>query len=127
MTALVPLILGVAFAIPASSQAQAESTNKVGVVAVTGCLKQQATATDWMIINATDPTPSRAGTPPANELPKEPVLGKNQFKLIGVAEFNLEEKKDKTVIVKGLFLKATPISRLNITSVTVVSPTCPAK
>jgi hypothetical protein len=28
--------------------------------------------------------------------------------------------------VKGLLIKATPASRLNITSVTTVAPTCPA-
>jgi hypothetical protein len=46
-----------------------------------------------------------------------------------VSEFNLPAHKDHTVIVKGLFIKATPVSRLNITSVTTVSPSCqtPAK
>jgi hypothetical protein len=118
------LLLGFAMVMPGLSAPQAAQTQKIGVV--TGCL-QQGAVNDWMVVNATDPVPSRAGTPQPNELPKEPVLGKNQFKLIGVAEFNLQEKKDQTVIVKGLFLKSTPVSRLNITSVTVVSPSCNAK
>jgi hypothetical protein len=28
------------------------------------------------------------------------------------------------VVVKGLHIKATPISRLNVTSVTMMAPTC---
>jgi hypothetical protein len=51
--------------------------------------------------------------------------GKNQFRLIGVSEFNLPQHRDHTVIMKGLLIKATPVSRLNITSVTTVAPSCP--
>lgn len=106
-------------------QAQPATPPKIEVVATMGCLKQAATGNDWMLVNATDPTPSRAGAPTADQLPKEPVAGKNQFKLIGIAEFNLQDKKDKAVVVKGLYLKDKPVSRLNITSVTVVAGTCP--
>src|SRR5689334_376063 len=124
MVNIIALVLSIASAIPAQPMQQSAPTEKVGVVAVTGCLKQQGTANDWMLVNATDPVPSRAGTPPPAEMPKEAVLGKNQFKLIGVSEFNLQEKKDKAVIVKGLYLKSTPTAKLNITSVTVVSASC---
>jgi hypothetical protein len=127
MTRWAALLVGFVVTTPALSAPQTDANNKVGVVAVTGCLKQQGSGNDWLVVNATDPVPSRGGTPQANELPKDVVLGKNQFKLIGVAEFNLGEKKDKAVIVKGLYLKGTPVGRLNITSVTVVSPSCPAK
>ena len=34
--------------------------------------------------------------------------------------------RDQSVIVKGLHIKASPVSRLNITSVTMVAPNCPA-
>jgi len=54
------------------------------------------------------------------------VAGKNQFKLIGVSEFPLQDKKDKIVVVKGLLVKATPVNRLNITSVTKAFDTCTA-
>lgn len=98
---------------------------KTEVVSVTGCLKQSA-PNEWTVTNATDPAPSRATAPTPNQIPTNPQLGKNQFKLIGTLEFNLEAKKDHTVIVKGLFVKATPMNRLNITSVTSVAPSCPA-
>jgi hypothetical protein len=110
----------------AIAAAQAAPPPKVDIVSVTGCLKE-ATPNTWSVVNATDPVPSIANAPPAKEIPASPPLGKNEFRLIGVSEFNLPAHKDHTVIVKGLLIKATPISRLNITSVTTVSPTCPAQ
>ena len=53
-----------------------------------------------------------------------PLGGKNAFRLIGVTEFNLPAHRDHTVIIKGLFIKATPMNRVNMTSVTMVSPSC---
>jgi len=97
---------------------------KAQIVAVTGCLKEAGT-NNWIVTNATDPAPSRAGasvTPPTG-----PLSGKNEFKLIGVAEFNLPAQKDRTVVVKGMLIKASPVSRLNITSVRAVAPTCMGK
>jgi hypothetical protein len=108
--------------------AQAAPSSKIDIVSVTGCLKEQ-TPNNWMITSATDPVPSSANAPPAKEIPSTPPAGKNEFRLIGVSEFNLPAHKDHTVVLKGLFIKATPLSRLNITSVTMVAPTCvaPAK
>ncbi|HZR25194.1 MAG TPA: hypothetical protein VFA59_16480 [Vicinamibacterales bacterium] len=105
---------------------QAASANKVDIVSVTGCLREQTTG-EWMLMNATDPVSSNANAPAKNEIPATPPLGKNQFKLIGVSEFNLPQHKDHAVIIKGLHIKAQPVSRLNITSVTTISPACPAK
>jgi hypothetical protein len=108
--------------------AQATPSPKVDIVSVTGCLKE-ASPNTWNVVNATDPVPSIANSPSPKEVPAAPPVGKNEFRLIGVSEFNLPAHKDHTVIVKGLFIKATPVSRLNITSVTTVSPSCqtPAK
>jgi hypothetical protein len=98
---------------------------KVDIVSVTGCLKE-TTPNAWTLANATDPIPSSANAPPAAEVPKTvPPPGRNQFRLIGVSEFNLPQHRDHTVILKGLLIKATPVSRLNITSVTTVVPSCP--
>ena len=68
--------------------------------------------------------PSSANAPAAKEIPATPPAGKNAFRLIGVSEFNLPAHRDHTVIIKGLFIKATPMSRVNMTSVTTVSPSC---
>ena len=108
----------------AMTLAQAASSQKVDIVSVSGCLKEAA-PNDWRVVNATDPAPSNANAPAAKDIPAAPPVGKNEFKLIGVSEFNLPQHKDHGVIVKGLHIKAAPISRLNITSVTTIAPSCP--
>jgi hypothetical protein len=105
--------------------AQGTPSQKVEIVSVTGCLKE-ATPNTWTLVNATDPVPSIANAPAPKEIPATPPAGKNEFRLIGVSEFNLPAHKDHTVVVKGLFIKATPVSRLNITSVAMVSAVCAA-
>ena len=105
--------------------AQVALSTKVDIVSVSGCLKER-TPNNWVITSATDPVPSSANAPPAKEIPQTPPAGKNEFKLIGVSEFNLPAHKDHTVVIKGLFIKATPVSRLNMTSVTTVAPSCVA-
>ncbi|MEZ5289520.1 MAG: hypothetical protein R2745_00415 [Vicinamibacterales bacterium] len=112
------LLLLAASALPGGAQ----STNKVPIVAVTGCLAEQGGA--WTLTAATDPTPSIANGPPAGEAVKGPTSGKNAYRLIGVSEFDLPAHKGHTVLVKGLFIKATPLSRVNVTSVTMVSTAC---
>ena len=105
--------------------AQAAPSSKIDIVSVAGCLKESA-PNDWRVVNATDPTPSNANAPAPKEVPATPPVGKNEFKLIGVREFNLPQHKDHAVLVKGLHIKATPLSRLNITSVTTIAASCPA-
>jgi hypothetical protein len=100
-------------------------STKVEIVSVTGCLRE-TTPNNWTLVNATDPVASSANAPPAKEIPATPPAGKNEFKLIGVSEFNLPSHKDHAVIVKGLFIKATPMGRVNVTSVTMVAPSCAA-
>jgi len=102
----------------------APAPQKIDIVSVTGCLKENSPNT-WTITNATDPVPSSANAPPAADIPKTPPVGRNQFRLIGVSEFNLPRHRDHTVLVKGLLIKAAPVSRLNITSVTMVAASCP--
>jgi len=105
--------------------AQAAPTHKVDIVSVTGCLKE-ASPNNWTVTAATDPVPSRANAPAAKDVPAAPPSGKNVFKLIGVSEFNLPAHRDHTVIIKGLLIKAEPVSRLNMTSVVTVAPSCVA-
>jgi len=105
--------------------AQAAPSAKVDIVSVTGCLKEQ-TPNNWVVTSATDPVPSTANAPAAKDIPSTVPSGKNEFKLIGVSEFNLPAHRDHTVVMKGLLIKASPVSRLNVTSVTMVAPTCVA-
>jgi hypothetical protein len=106
----------------------ATPAKKVEIVSVSGCLKE-APPNTWTVVNATDPQPSTANAPAAKDIPTIPAVGTNQYKLIGVSEFNLPAHRDHAVVIKGLFIKASPVSRLNMTSVTTVAPACapPAK
>jgi hypothetical protein len=104
---------------------QGAPTSKVDLVSVTGCLREASPGT-WTLTAATEPVPSTANAPPAKDVPATPAAGKNEFRLIGVSEFNLPAHKGHTVLVKGLYIKATPVSRLNITSVTMVAASCAA-
>lgn len=121
------LLVTVAVAMAASSAAaaQAPSPDKVPVVAVAGCVTEQP-AGSWQLTNATDPVPSIANAPPAGQPYKGPMNGKGTFQLIGISEFDLPSHKGHTVLVKGLHVRATPVSRLNVTSVTMLATTCPA-
>jgi len=109
----------------AMTLAQAAPSQKVDIVSVSGCLREAA-SNDWRVVNATDPVPSNANAPAPKDVPATPPVGKNEFKLIGVSEFNLPQHKDHAVIVKGLHIKATPISRVNMTSIATIAPSCPA-
>lgn len=113
------LILVLSFVRPVGLKAdvtwQAPATNKVEIVSVTGCLREQG-AGNWVLVAATDPVPSAANQAPAAELPKVPPAGINTFRLLGVGEFNLSQHRDHTMVIRGLFIKATPVSRINMTS-----------
>jgi hypothetical protein len=112
-----------AFLLAAAVAAQTAAPSKVEIVSVTGCLRERG-VDNWILVAATDPVPSIANAPTAKEIPSTPVAGKNEFQLIGVSEFKLPEHKDHTVVVKGLFIKAMPLSRLNITSVVTAVNSC---
>ncbi len=124
MRILSPVVLIQLVAACAGLQAQTPAA-KAEIVMVAGCLREQAPS-EWRVANATDPKPSNANAPMVDDLPAMPVVGKNQFQLIGVSIFDLPSHKDHTVVLKGLLIPAKPLNRLNLTSVTMVAPTCAA-
>lgn len=105
--------------------AQAPAANKVEIVSVTGCLREQG-AGNWMLVAATDPVPSAANQAPAADLPKTPPAGKHSFRLLGVGEFNLSQHRDRTMVIRGLLIKASPVSRINMTSSAEALASCVA-
>lgn len=115
----VAILLGLTVA----AAAQTPPSQKIDIVSVTGCLRE-ATPNAWTLESATDPVPSNANAPPARDVPPTPPAGKNSYRLIGVSEFNLTAHRGHTVIIKGLFIKANPVSRVNMTSVTMVAASC---
>ena len=102
---------------------QAATPRKVEIVSVTGCLREQG-ANNWMVVAATDPVPSAANQAQGDEIPKTPPDGKSAFKLIGVGEFGLPTLRDRTVVVRGLLIKAAPASRINMTSIVEAVNSC---
>ena len=100
---------------------QAPATKKVDIVSVTGCLREQGT--NWMLVAATEPAPSIANQAQGKDIPSEAPNGKNTFRLIGVSEFNLSQMKDRTVVIRGLFIK-DKVSRINVTSAVEAVATC---
>ena len=125
----------VAVMLSALSVAQAPATKTVEIVSVTGCLREQPGApatrnvrggvegTNWMLVAATEPTPSVANQAQGAELPTAPPNGKNTFRLIGTSEFNLPGMKDHTVVIRGLFIK-DKVSRINVTSAVEAVASC---
>ena len=109
---------------PKPSAAKPQET--VETVAVGGCLKEGPSGT-WALSNASAPTVSTANAPSPKELAELPKSGTSEFRLIGVGIFNLPAHRNHAVVVKGLLVKDTPISRINVTSLTMVSDTCPPK
>jgi hypothetical protein len=98
--------------------AQTSSPQKLAVVAVTGCITQGQGDT-WLLTNAGDPVAASAQT-------TAPKPGKNRYRLIGTLELNVPDHKGHTVTVRGMVIPAKPESRINLTSVQMVAPTCPA-
>jgi len=103
-----------------------KSPETVETVAVSGCLKAGPGET-WELVDASDPVPSTANSPSAKELAELRKSGPNRFQLIGVSIFGLPRHRNHVVAVKGLLVKAAPINRINLTSVTMLSETCPAR
>ena len=107
------------------TQAAPKPVNKVDIVSVTGCVREQG-AGNWMIVAATDPVVSIANQAHGKEIPSTAPEGKNSFRPTGVGEFNLPRYKDKTVVVRGLFNKVTPVANINVTSIVEAVASCVA-
>ena len=114
----VALVLSVSFAAQAPAR-------KVDIVSVTGCLREQTgvEGANWMLVAATDPVPSIANQASGADIPATPPAGKNTFRLIGIGEFNLPQMKDRTVVIRGLFIK-DKVSRINVTSAVEAVASC---
>jgi hypothetical protein len=94
----------------------------VEIVSVTGCLREQG-PNNWMLVAATDPVPSLANQAQGDDVPKIAPAGKNSFRLIGVSEFNFPQHRDRTMVIRGLFIK-DKVSRINVTSAVEAVASC---
>jgi hypothetical protein len=119
------LAASAAIALSAAAANAQEPPGRVEVVRVTGCLRRGA-ADAWTLSAATDPVVITRADPAVASPATATSAGTNEFRLIGIEEFDLASRKDRLVAVKGLLIKATPTNRLNVTSVTTVADSCPA-
>ena len=108
----------------APTTAAQKPVEKIEPVAVVGCLKETSPGV-WSLVNASEPVASNPNAPSPKELASLPKGGSHEFRLIGTGIFNLPAHRDHSVVVKGLPIKATPVGRLNVTSVTMVAEGCP--
>lgn len=123
MRPAIALLMGAMVATVAPTRLLLAQSAKVPIVAVTGCVIERDAA--WLLTNATDPVPSVANGPPAGQPILGPTSGTQRYRLLGVSEFDLPSHQGHTVLVKGLLVKAATETRVNVTSVTMVGPTCP--
>ena len=116
------LVVAVLSHLPAEARQQ-KPIEKIDPVAVVGCLKEDGGG--WKLVDASDPVASTANAPTPKELATLDQGGNNEFQLIGTSIFNLPAHRNHWVVVKGLPISAKPVSRLNVTSVTMKADTCP--
>lgn len=99
-----------------------EVTN-FSLVDVVGCLTQRADSR-WVLTNATTPVAADSegpadGTPAAVRQP-----GTGTFRLLGVTRFEPSAHRGQMMRAKGLIDKTPGDSRLDLTSLQTVAPTC---
>ena len=102
-----------------------QGPNAIPIVETIGCLGDGPGNT-WTLSSATEPVKSTPGFSKADDVKSADAkpLGTQQIRLIGLVEMHPEEHKGHKVLAKGLLIKDASGQRLNITSLTTVSPTC---
>ena len=91
------------------------------LVQVAGCLTPGPENT-WLLINATEPVVTREET--ANTAATAKPLGTQTFLLVSVAGFRPASHQGKKVEARGLLYKDPGGSRLNLTSLATIAPSC---
>jgi mono/diheme cytochrome c family protein len=109
----------------AGGRAEPPERDTLDVVEVVGCLKQSHSST-WMLTRAGDPIVSASRSTSSVELKAAAgkPLGNQQYQLLGVSVFNPSTSKTEKVAVKGVLLKDSGTTRLNVTSLQTVGAGC---
>jgi hypothetical protein len=94
------------------------------IVEVEGCLDQTGGA--WILNNATDPVMSEspATSPVALKTAEVRTPGTGRYQLLGVGSFNPSKHNQQEVRVKGVLIKNSKESRLNVTSLQTAATSC---
>jgi hypothetical protein len=98
---------------------------RLEVVEVVGCLEPN-TPGKWMLISATDPVVSATQSTSSVVLKAAEAkpLGSRRYQLLGASLFNPSSHRGEKVAVKGVLIKDTEESRVNITSLQTAATSC---
>ena len=102
-----------------------EPVPNFSLVRVVGCLSQSEQG--WLLTNTTDPLRTGDPQPTADDRKAAEgiALGSESFDLMVSAAYSPERVKGHKVEVRGLLIRrATLMSRINITSLETLHPTC---
>ena len=106
-------------------QPEQPEQSAVEIAEVVGCL-QRSPVGEWMLTNAGDPSASR--TQPTSSAALMAAagrpLGNGRYRLLGVSVFNPLSDQGEKVAVKGILIKNTKESRLNVTSLQPAGAGC---
>jgi hypothetical protein len=94
------------------------------IVEAVGCLSQ--TGSDWILTDATEAATvtTTFTTPEALKAAAAKSLGTQRYRLLGVGPFNPEPHKGHTVAARGLLIKSSSDTRINVTSLQMLKETC---
>ena len=101
-----------------------EPVPNFSLIRVVGCLSQSEQA--WRLTNTTEPvrTGDPQPTPDDRKAAESIPLGSETFDLMVSAAYSPERVKGHKVEVRGLLIRRPTLSRINITSLETLHPTC---
>jgi hypothetical protein len=94
-------------------------------VEVVGCLDRNPPG-EWMLTSAADPVVSgtQSTSSVALKAAKDKLLGVRRYQLLGATVFNPSSHKGEKVAVMGILIKDTSETRVNVTSLQMVTTSC---
>lgn len=96
------------------------------LIRVVGCLTQNQSDNTWMLTHASDP--ARTGDPQPAVADREAAgqipLGSVTFRLLVSAAYSPAQYTGHRVEVRGFLIRRQPESRINITSLETLNPSC---
>ncbi len=110
---------------PAARKEGARPQRALEIVDVVGCLTQSSSSV-WKLTRAGDPivTATQSTSLAALKSTAARPFGNQQYQMLGVSVFNPEAHAGQKVAVKGVLIKDTGNSRLNVTSLQMVGASC---
>jgi hypothetical protein len=108
-----------------NTHGDAQATAALDIVDTVGCLEQDAPGA-WRLIDAGDPVVSNSeGVSSAGlEADRARPPGHGRYRLLGARFFDPGSRNRRRVAVKGVLIPGGAESRINVTSLQTIGPTC---